>query len=316
MTTNMDCSFVRENSPCGSVGTESLVLPVDSCKLDVTSYLVSLGISLKRGWRSSGTITERDLILNRAGHFDLNEEAVASMTICPKHRRELTVEWPGRKRLVCGYPIHKGKNKQILSPRRINMTTSHEIFKMHGVIVPAGTCKNSRFCIIQIRFDCQPFCNGFFFFTSLELTANCIKYSYTISKKELISYNVVEGEWEGEGGKYLAQFLGTSCWNQCKKNRMLYCCDVLNIPFYQESINKRGKLRITARAISIHIRAIFSNRMQFNFRLTLLARVKIRLAQNFAPYSRASKMVCHFEFFCCRKFKPQSTLRNKFVQVA
>ena len=117
MTTNMDCSFVRENSPCGSVGTESLVLPVDSCKLDVTSYLVSLGISLKRGWRSSGTITERDLILNRAGHFDLNEEAVASMTICPKHRRELTVEWPGRKRLVCGYPIHKGKNKQILSPR-------------------------------------------------------------------------------------------------------------------------------------------------------------------------------------------------------
>ena len=129
MTTNMDCSFVRENSPCGSVGTESLV-----------------------------------------------------------------------QRLVCGYPIHKGKNKQILNPRRINMTTSHEIFKMHGVIVPAGTCKNSRFCIIQIRFDCQPFCNGFFFFTSLELTANCIKYSYTISKKGLISYNV--GEGEGEGGKY------------------------------------------------------------------------------------------------------------------
>ena len=125
-----------------------------------------------------------------------------------------------------------------------------------------------------------------------------------------------EGEGEGEGGKYLAQFLGTSCWNQCKKNGILYCCDVLNIPFYQESINNRGKLRITARAISIHIRAIFSNRMQFNFRLTLLARVKIRLAQNFAPYSRASKMVCHFEFFCCIKFKPQSTLRNKFVQVA
>ena len=113
-------------------------------KLDMTSYLVSLSISLKRGWRSSGTITERDLILNRAGHFDLNEEVIASMTICPKHRRELAVEWPGRKRLVCGYPIHKGKNKQILNPRRINMT-SQEIFKIHGVIVPAGTCKNSSF---------------------------------------------------------------------------------------------------------------------------------------------------------------------------
>ena len=111
---------------------------------------------------------------------------------------------------------------------------------------------------------------GFFFFTSLELTANCIKYSYTISKKGLISYNV----GEGEGGKYLAQFLGTSCWNQCKKNCILCCCDVLNISCYQEGINKRGKLPITARAISIHIRAIFSNRMQFNFHLTLLARVK------------------------------------------
>ena len=150
---------------------------------------------------------------------------------------------------------------------------------------------------------------GFFFFTSLELTANCIKYSYTISKKGLISYNVGGGET-----------LSTVSWyfllESMQKNGILYCCDVLNIPFYQESINKRGKLRITARAISIHIRAIFSNRMQFNFRLTLLARVKIRLAQNIAPYSRASKMVCHFEFFCCRKFKPQSTLRNKFVKVA
>ena len=134
-----------ENSPCGSVGTDSLILPLDTCKSDISSYLVSLGISLKRGWRSSGTVTERDLILNRAGRFDINEEAVASMTICPKHRRELTVEWPGRKRFVCGYPLHKGKNKQIRNPRRVNMTTSHEIFNIHGAVVPAGTCKSIRF---------------------------------------------------------------------------------------------------------------------------------------------------------------------------
>ena len=43
----------------------------------------------------------------------------------------------------------------------------------------------------------------------------------------------------------------------------------------QESINKRGKLVNGARAVMIPICAIFSNRMQFNFRLTLLPCVMI-----------------------------------------
>ena len=126
----------------------------------------------------------------------------------------------------------------------------------------------------------------FFFFTSLELTANCIKYSYTISKKGLISYNV----GEGEGGKYLAQFLGTSCWNQCKKNGILYCCDVLNIPFYQESINKRGKL--------VLLRAPY----QFTFGLFLVTECSLIFA---SPYSRASK-------FDWRKISHPTPARQKW----
>ena len=63
-----------------------------------TSQLIGHGVTGKRGWRSqSPANTEKELILNRAGQFDLSEDMIATMTICPKHRSNLTVDWPGRK---------------------------------------------------------------------------------------------------------------------------------------------------------------------------------------------------------------------------
>lgn len=135
----MNCSFAIENSPCGEVGLCKTVLPLDSCTSDVTDHLVSLGISLKRGWRSTGTTTEKDLILNRSGKFNLSPDETAVLTICPKHRRELTVDWPGRKRNVCGYPKHVGNKKQIKNPRRVNLAMSYEIYATFGTVTPAGT---------------------------------------------------------------------------------------------------------------------------------------------------------------------------------
>ena len=83
----MNCSFASSAN----------VLPLDVCKEDITPHLLGLGMSSKRGWRSEGIeITEKELILNRAGHFDLSQDRVAAMTICPKHRRDLTVDWRGR----------------------------------------------------------------------------------------------------------------------------------------------------------------------------------------------------------------------------
>ena len=90
---DMNCSFGSQESPCSSLGSSTTVLPLDACKQDVTAHLLGLGVSGKRGWRSqSPIITEKELILNRAGHFDLSEDRVAAMTICPKHRRDLTGE--------------------------------------------------------------------------------------------------------------------------------------------------------------------------------------------------------------------------------
>ena len=166
----MDCSFVSQYSPCGAVGPDSLLLPLEACKLDLTSHLAALGISSKRGWRTGSTvISEKDLILNRARHFCLPDESVAAMTICPKHRRELTVDWPGRKRQTCGYPTHKGKRKQIRNPRRVNFAMSHEIFNRHGAMVPAGTGKLSciymqqKYFVVLCHIKC-PFCSFLFSF--------------------------------------------------------------------------------------------------------------------------------------------------------
>ena len=91
---------------------------------DMTSHLISLGVSSKRGRRSIPTLSESNLILNGAGLFGLGLQ----MTICPKDRRELRVDWVGRKRSTCSYPSHRGPRKQMKNVRRINISISEEVF--------------------------------------------------------------------------------------------------------------------------------------------------------------------------------------------
>ena len=64
----MDCSFQSEGSLCGVSRLGTGILPLLACKRDMTSHLVSLGISGKRG-RGKTRITESELILNRAWLF-------------------------------------------------------------------------------------------------------------------------------------------------------------------------------------------------------------------------------------------------------
>ena len=135
----MDCSFKKTiGSECGSYYSDSTLPPLNSCNVDITSHLVVLGISGKRGRIGAGQVSERDLILNRAGLFDKSEEFISALTISPKHRKELSTDWP-EKRYPCGYPTHKGIAKQINNSRRISLNVSQEIFKQHGAVVPAGT---------------------------------------------------------------------------------------------------------------------------------------------------------------------------------
>jgi len=135
---SMNCSFQSEESLCGVSGLGTGILPLLAFKRDMTSHLVSLGISGKRG-RGKTRITESELILNPAGRFGtVNEEEIQAMTICPKPRKELTTDGPGRKGQPCCYPSHKGQKRQLSLPRRINASTSAEMFLQFNVVVPIG----------------------------------------------------------------------------------------------------------------------------------------------------------------------------------
>ena len=54
----MNCSFSTEESSCSESGVGSAILPLLACKRDMTSHLVSLGISLgisgKNAWSRRG----------------------------------------------------------------------------------------------------------------------------------------------------------------------------------------------------------------------------------------------------------------------
>ena len=61
-------------SPCSAEGVGLKICPLLSCTRDIESHwLVSLGLGRKRGGTDS-KISEADLILNRAGIFDVPED--------------------------------------------------------------------------------------------------------------------------------------------------------------------------------------------------------------------------------------------------
>ena len=93
----MNCPFSTEESSCSESGVRSAIFPLLACKRDMTSHLVSLGISGKRG-RGEAEVSESELILNRAGRIGiLREDDKEALTIRPKHRKHLTADWPSRK---------------------------------------------------------------------------------------------------------------------------------------------------------------------------------------------------------------------------
>ena len=135
----MSCSFVSNESICPPFKEESTIIPLSSCTSDIRDHLRStLGVSVKRSAEDESVLSEIDLILNRSGQFRADH---SKMTVCPKHRRELTIDWPGRKRNTCTYPSHKGPRKQLKTLRRVNSSMSMEIYNRFDQLVPIGSGK-------------------------------------------------------------------------------------------------------------------------------------------------------------------------------
>ena len=124
----MSCSFSTVHSVCGPTPytrNEPHVIPLKSSKKDLTDYLINLSVSRSRGFGTR--INEADVILNRAGLHSLSEEDRERITVCPKHRYELTTPYQKLKS-SCSHPSHRGEVKKLKNPRRVNKQVSDEIY--------------------------------------------------------------------------------------------------------------------------------------------------------------------------------------------
>ena len=138
-----NCSFDSLDTKCNTYGESVKIVPLNSCQIDMSSYLSSLGISIKRGVDDQSKLTEKDIILNRAG---LNVDTdTTTMTICPKHRFELTTGWSGRRRVSCSHPLHKGVRRKMNNIRRVNAQMSQEILAIDNTVLPIGSGQQSFF---------------------------------------------------------------------------------------------------------------------------------------------------------------------------
>ena len=101
------CSFSElQKSKCDDFrGSPFIVRRLLECKDDITGHLQSCHLS-----KLVGSVEERDLILMRAGKFDLPTHQQESMWICPKHRYNLGRNWRPLK--TCQYPLHSGARKK------------------------------------------------------------------------------------------------------------------------------------------------------------------------------------------------------------
>ena len=105
MSVEKTCSFsVILNEHCGPNRGEGKIIFLRECVHQMSNHLRGCHLSREN-------VTEIDLILARAGVFDLNASKVKQMTVCPKHRNNLGRYWQSPR--TCQYPEHARKFKKI-----------------------------------------------------------------------------------------------------------------------------------------------------------------------------------------------------------
>ena len=129
------CSFsTRIKSECGSHCSSVENVMLTKCKDDIRGHLSSCHLS----WEN---IEEYELILARAGLFDVPESQLEKMWVCPRHRNALGKEW--RPLRSCQYPTHPSEKKKVKGSHVVQLKLAKEIHKMHGVTVEMGSRKYS-----------------------------------------------------------------------------------------------------------------------------------------------------------------------------
>ena len=92
----------------------------------VDEYQDTITTQLEICHLSKSGLSEAELILSRAGHFDVTKDQVEQMVICPQHRHKLAKLW--RPPRSCQYPSHSGPGKKHCDERHvIRLETANNI---------------------------------------------------------------------------------------------------------------------------------------------------------------------------------------------
>ena len=128
----MNC-FLRskDSKNCGPSRGSSGVIRLSECNDEVENHLISCHLSKE-------SINESELILARAGLFNLPRDNLQGMWICYRHRHMLGRFWRSSK-VTCQYPEHSGQKKRVQGRDTINLKMAQDIYKLFGVIVPVGS---------------------------------------------------------------------------------------------------------------------------------------------------------------------------------
>ena len=117
-------------SDCGASRGHEKSFPLKDCNEDVNVHLASCHLSKER-------LTEKDLILARAGLFSLSEMQIETMSVCPKHRHSFGRFW--RPPRSCQY--HTGKSTSISGRHVIGLNLSGEVYILFGQNAAVGSRK-------------------------------------------------------------------------------------------------------------------------------------------------------------------------------
>ena len=88
---------------------------------------------------------EYEVIIARAGLFDIPESQLEKMWICPHHRNVLGKEW--RPHRSCQYPTHQGDSHVA------QLKMAKEIQKMHSVTIGIGLRKYRIVLAVDMHAD-------------------------------------------------------------------------------------------------------------------------------------------------------------------
>ena len=132
--------FYRDDHGCGDFKDRSELVPLSACNTDISAHLRRCHLTKER-------ITEKELILMRAGYFNVTEEQMQDMMVCPRHRANLGQYWGNQtRRTPCQYPEHKGMVDGVKSDRAFSVKIAREDKELLGVIVPVGSCEYLNSC--------------------------------------------------------------------------------------------------------------------------------------------------------------------------